>query len=182
MAHDPYDTSSNARRRGIVRLYGASLSSITDGLSQTAFFSERVKGDLSDDVYDPWRDRLLTPGSGAGTPNELMASCTRAFSTGFHFSHDGTNWSVTDDEQTLYTHVLTPNSRIPDCRVAGTPVAAARSWHRGVVSVGFGDGSCRFVSAQIDINIWRAHATPDAADRVDRPFWRYIPGIPRRYN
>jgi prepilin-type processing-associated H-X9-DG protein len=91
-----------------------------------------------------------------------------------HFSFAGAAWVLSARYHTLYTHVLPPNSRIPDCAVGtihgdiGTAAVTARSWHFGGVNVGFGDGNVRMMSDSIDTPVWRAIATVDGAEVIGR--------------
>jgi len=61
-------------------------------------------------------------------------------------------------ESHYYGTVYTPNSPTPDCGGGSSSTSAllaARSKHVGGVHVLLGDGSTRFASENIDINIWR---------------------------
>ncbi|MCX7420632.1 MAG: DUF1559 domain-containing protein [Planctomycetia bacterium] len=114
-----------------------------DGLSNTAFFSERVLGDYSPTSYDPFRDQfadgvtpiLDTPGCETHCRND--ATLTPAF----EYSYSGGTWLLGGYLSTWYLHVFTPNSRIPDCSVGpgaadgGQGIVSSRSFHRGGVNV-----------------------------------------------
>ena len=70
---------------------------------------------------------------------------------------------------TLYNHVLSPNSTIPDCYTGHGP-KTARSLHPGGVNVLFADGSVYFVSNTIDLGLWRSLGTMDGNDIVQFDF------------
>jgi prepilin-type N-terminal cleavage/methylation domain-containing protein/prepilin-type processing-associated H-X9-DG protein len=149
-----------ARWRGGVR-----LSEVTDGLSSTAFFSERVVGDFDTASFTPWRDRAIvwSPIAPAG-PDEGLSICSRIPANHReHYSSDGSTWLLTDWSQTLYSHVLPPNSAIPDC----LHVVAARSQHPGGVHVLYGDGSVSMVTQEVSLDVWRAWASVDGGEAID---------------
>jgi prepilin-type processing-associated H-X9-DG protein len=152
-----------------------SPASVTDGLSTTAFFSERLVGSrrpLAEDL-EPNRDffqrRLL-----ATTADQSLQACVIEAREGQlkgGFRHAGSSWFWTGREQTLYTHTQVPNGRIPDCH-AGSSVPAlgqttARSAHPGGVHVLFGDGSTRLVSDGIHRNAWRAIGTRNGGELIE---------------
>ena len=59
---------------------------------------------------------------------------------------------------TFYSHTLTPNARFRDCiRATGLDRGhlASRSYHVGGIQTVLGDGAVRFISDNIDGNIWR---------------------------
>ncbi|MDX1966924.1 MAG: DUF1559 domain-containing protein [Planctomycetaceae bacterium] len=152
--------------RGVARTFGVRQAQVTDGLSSTAFFSERVVGDFSMERYSPWRDRARwdAPASSGLSPDDTLASCATTPVTPLeHYSSDGSTWLLTHVSQTLYNHVLPPNSRIPDCEANGLAVSA-RSQHPGCVHVLFCDGSTRSVADQIDLGVWRASASINGAE------------------
>ena len=69
----------------------------------------------------------------------------------------------------MYNHVAPPNWKSWDCgswsAIPDAPgehaIISARSWHPGGVQTVNGDGSVRFVSDTIALNVWRAMGTRD---------------------
>jgi type II secretory pathway pseudopilin PulG len=165
--HDPQYAGINTRRRGLARLWGYRTASITDGLSHTGMFSERVQGDREPRSLHTWRDRVVLSTMTGGYPEELQRVCGSATTGAPHVSNDGGNWAITAEEHTLYTHVLTPNSPIVDCAASGDIVASARSWHYGTVNLLLCDGGVRPIDRGIDRALWRALATPDCGDAME---------------
>lgn len=150
---------------------------LVDGLQHSALASERVVGDFDDGRYTPARDawydeRSLLPIA------SLPGIC--AFPPGplpRHSSILGHTWLSDDALNTLYHHVLTPNSSTPDCahaadaiRLGAGAVVSARSQHPGHVNVLFGDGSVRPAGDSIDPAIWHAIATIDGGETVSSDF------------
>ncbi|MBX3443165.1 MAG: DUF1559 domain-containing protein [Planctomyces sp.] len=153
---------------GMARTFqGISLSQVTDGLSQTACFSERVIGDRNPNRYSPWRDRAILPFESEPYPSDMAKSCAQTpANPDTENSFDGSTWLLSDYSQTLYNHVLGPNSATPDCRDKSGMAVTARSQHVGGAHVLMGDGAVRFVNAGIDIAIWRAIATINGGETV----------------
>jgi type II secretory pathway pseudopilin PulG len=138
---------------------------ITDGLSQTMLFSERVVGDGDPDRYNPWTDLAVTDGANHYFPNDALVHCTAMSSVNQHASYLGWTWLMQGHAQTAYNHILTPNSRVPDCvdewnsSGAGQGAFTARSMHPGGVNGVLADGSARFFNESIDLSVWRGLAT-----------------------
>ena len=162
-----YRASDGSKRgSGIVAHHGCRLQRVTDGLSQTVFFSEKVVGDRDSGVFTAWRDRAHFPEPVPGPPPDpeaimstLMARCRAPASALIgHDSFGGSSWLFSGYENTHYNHVLTPNSSIPDCDI-GYRAIAARSLHPGGVHVLMGDGAVRFASESVDLIIWRGIGT-----------------------
>lgn len=147
-----------------------------DGLSTTVMFSERVLGDGDAQHYSPFRDRFLAPYE-LSLSADVIRTC-RDFAVAQpaeHFSEAGFNWVEGGWNQTWYNHVLTPNSRTPDCSdylVAigggGRGASTARSFHPGGVNVAMADGSVRFVNEAVDTNVWRALGTRNGNESPHR--------------
>jgi prepilin-type N-terminal cleavage/methylation domain-containing protein len=160
---------------------GLRAAEFADGLSNTAFFSERTKGSGRDPAAAlPTRDDIVVmPDRTNGlVPREaMMATClaTPELSS-YHFTAPGrwednsdwsNGWPFAGYDATQYNHVAPPNWEGWDCgnysAIADTPgehaIVAARSHHRGVVNVGFGDGHVGTVSNGIALDVWRAIGT-----------------------
>lgn len=169
--HEPLTRTETSAARGIGQLFGTPLNRITDGLSHTAFFSERVVGDFDQSTYTAWRDVATMPYiEGADTPDGVRRICQSIpLPPPDHDSYAGASWAFTARRLTGYDHILSPNSRIPDCQVTvgGHSAIGARSLHPGGVHLVLGDGSVRFVNETIDYAIWRALATTNHQDNTN---------------
>jgi prepilin-type N-terminal cleavage/methylation domain-containing protein/prepilin-type processing-associated H-X9-DG protein len=148
-------------------------STISDGLGQTAMFCERLRGSGDMKRFDPRRDASAAPAPPPATAGPTIANC--------HVLHElavqgrvgwnpwiGRSWAVTTLTQTLYNHVMPPNSALADCGGDGDWAGAmtARSSHLGGVHVLFGDGSARFVADSIDLGVWRSLGTRNGGETI----------------
>jgi prepilin-type N-terminal cleavage/methylation domain-containing protein/prepilin-type processing-associated H-X9-DG protein len=102
-------------------------------------------------------------------------------------SVDGRGDILNDGADSTFNATNTPNSSLPDGQyqpycdsTAETPCAgiagssglrpvfsSARSKHKGGVNVALGDGSVRFVSETVALNIWKALSTMNGGESVD---------------
>lgn len=161
--------------------------SFTDGLSNTAFFSERTKGSGRNmaterpDTVDV--TNLSSRPSNLVDADALFTECLAQVPpiTTFNFNSMG-RWLAGSDfsngwpfgfySSTMYNHVAPPNWRAVDCgtrsAIPDAPgehaIISARSKHTGGVNVSMGDGSVRFVSDSVDLVIWRAVGTRDVGE------------------
>jgi prepilin-type processing-associated H-X9-DG protein len=156
-----------------------------DGISNTAAFSEKVRGSGRPGRWNPRRDfwfagftnqppipcddaiARCAPGPPAGEPPNVWAGWC------WYLSGLGTN---------EYNHVGTPNLVTPDCTNwtlappffedtnPGSGVFPPRSWHRGGVNVTMADGSLRFVRDAIAVATWRALGTRAGGEPVPAEF------------
>jgi prepilin-type processing-associated H-X9-DG protein len=148
-------------------------SSVPDGLSHTAAFTERVKGSGNVGHPIPQRD-VYQLRYGVYDADQLLKGCkaTSLMATQVaSFVRSGHSWFWTGRERTLYNHAQVPNGRIPDCSLGGAwtapGMATARSWHPGGVNLLMGDGSLRFVRAGIHQEVWRGLGTRNGNELVD---------------
>lgn len=164
------ETDVGAAKIGaFIRFDGLRFSMMKDGLSQTVLFSERLVGDHDDSVLTPSGDiadmsQVPPQGWSYLYPNDAVTRCRFVTSADApHWSHAGSTWLLSGYTQTLYNHVLAPNSAIPDCGsgdgVGFHGAVSARSYHTGGVNVVFADGAARFVSEDVDLGVWRALAS-----------------------
>ncbi len=152
-----------------------SFRDITDGLSQTAAVSEKVKG-VGANLLDPTKPSstvsYVAAPSNPSVPNPYYTSCmainptTAAPATGQGFTIDpqgvGCSWHVGYPPQTRYTHVMAPNTWSCDYGSGGASIRGAHtasSRHSGGVNVLMCDGSVRFIKQTIDITTWWALGT-----------------------
>jgi prepilin-type N-terminal cleavage/methylation domain-containing protein/prepilin-type processing-associated H-X9-DG protein len=160
---------------------------ITDGSSNTAMFSETLRGTLTGN-YDKTNIYLLpstdtgysltTPQTGP-TFNETNASAWIQGSTWrcnswdygptSKISYRGLQYYRGIAALNQYTHTIPPNYVGYDCAddsSFNTAHIAARSKHTGGVNVCYSDGSVHFVRDSIDMISWQALGTRSAGDLV----------------
>jgi prepilin-type processing-associated H-X9-DG protein len=167
---------------------GLSTAQFTDGLSNTAFFSERIMGSGGNVTTQmPTLGDIVTRvGRAAGMPNidALYQDCLSARRPdNFNFNAPGRFLPGTDFSDgwpyawyiaTLYNHVGTPNWRGIDCgsysAIPDTPgehaIISARSTHPGGVNVQLGDGSVKFVKDSTSLSVWRALGTRNGGETI----------------
>lgn len=137
-----------------------------DGLSQTAFFSERCLGDSA--RPDPLSDYYITDPTLSACWNAGPSRSPRWISD---VEWSGERWGDGDVFYTRYAHIVTPNK--PSCNFgdddySGEVVTTATSRHPGGVNVLLGDGSVRFMKESIDLQTWRALGTIAGREVVDQ--------------
>jgi prepilin-type N-terminal cleavage/methylation domain-containing protein len=160
-----------------------------DGLSKTAFFSERLKGSGNDPLAVPTPGDLVTSPNRQSGPiavDELFQSCLNYTPAGDPFNFNGAGrWLPGDDwsngwpfagyDATQYNHVAPPNWSGQDCgsfsSIPDTPgehaIISARSAHPSVVVVTFGDGHAETIGDNIDLLVWRALGTRNGEEAID---------------
>jgi prepilin-type N-terminal cleavage/methylation domain-containing protein len=133
-------------------------SSVTDGLSNTAAFSERCLGSpqAPDGLADYYfADFTVATCSTAGpliSPRLLDPS-----------EWSGSRWADGNALYTRYHHVLPPG--LPSCLLGGVQdfdsqtLVTATSRHAGGVKLALADGSVRFVKSSINPQVWTALGT-----------------------
>ena len=159
----PHGAFENGRRVG--------TSEFRDGLSNTAMFGERVIGDFNSSRYEPFRDVFALDRDVPNT-SEMARLCRDVAvpSPRSEYSFAGGTWQLGGWLNTWYSHVLTPNSTVPDCGEGaccvdgGRVVIAPRSLHDGGTHVAMSDGTVRFVATSIDRTIWLAIGTRDSGE------------------
>ncbi len=176
-----YDNSHHNAANGVMFGINAGPSvgirDVTDGTSNTAGWSEKVKGIGSggNNTYDPVRPTstvfALSVSNGLSNgvyqdavPQFYYAGCfalnqsTAPLATGA--IAQGTYWWDGHPETGLYNHVMTPNTwSCNDSNVNDAAAATASSMHSGGVNVAFCDGSVRFIKATVSTTTWWALGT-----------------------
>ena len=145
------------------------IATITDGLSNTAFFSEKIRGKDSNDG-DARSDSLIMSGNITPTPTGIDATYTDCLATNPLTSlrltrRQGMSWVMGEMCCTAYNHVATPNSKT--CAGTGYPGTMANmpmqvppsSQHPGGVDVLMGDGGTHYIKSSVALQTWRALGT-----------------------
>ena len=145
-----------------------SAAAIRDGLTRTAFVSERIGGSFVAGSAQPARDVKFP----AASPQPLLSDeefipyCLAAPAAQWEVK-SGRYWLYNDIIDTGYNHNGTPNDRRPTCSGAvwkGSGFHPPRSHHPGRVNVLFGDGHVEAVADSIAPGVWSALGTYDAGD------------------
>ena len=155
-----------------------SIAGVTDGLSNTAAFSERIRGVGYNAMVTPgsaeWDGAtpstnlyyvpdLTQGGTFADIPivyNNCLSAPLYANQGGFSSGARHVNWCwwIGAYTSARYNHTMPPNARI--CTSGDENFHAAAygplSYHPGGVNVAFGDGSVRFIKQTINPQTWWA--------------------------
>ncbi len=132
-------------------------SAITDGLSNTAFVSERLSGDFRPGSEGVPRNIKVPDAQGASASNDVgVISICLASPAAFWECTAGRYWLFGDFVNTGYNHNGTPNDRRPTCGpynatslLGGSGgLDPPRSFHSGSVHVLFGDGHTERVQSR----------------------------------
>jgi prepilin-type N-terminal cleavage/methylation domain-containing protein/prepilin-type processing-associated H-X9-DG protein len=170
----PSTIAPNEKPNGVFYYLSAvRLTDITDGTSQTAFFSEKIRGA---GAPDPRSDMFTIPNT--STLNHTFQTCTAVNpATGTPLtSKQGWSWVMGEMCCTTYNHVAPPNSRT--CAGTGFPGTMANmamqvppsSYHPGGVNVLMGDGAVRFVQDTISLTTWRGLGTRNLGEVLGPDF------------
>jgi prepilin-type N-terminal cleavage/methylation domain-containing protein/prepilin-type processing-associated H-X9-DG protein len=156
-----------------------SFRNITDGLSNTAAFSEKVKGIGQTNALDLTQPTstilFINPSVDMSVPQPFYLACKAAnlLSTppltgyGYDASDNGLFWGnggmwhLGYDSQTRYNHVMPPNTQSCATGEDGPAPGAfnASSRHPGGVNMLLCDGSVKFVKNSVAVQTWWALGT-----------------------
>jgi prepilin-type processing-associated H-X9-DG protein len=161
------------------------FSGVTDGLSNTAAFSERVKGigtlnkntvDIMKPTSSVWNVAATTV---TVTPQPYYAACQAFVSTGATSSlwgglsalspdTSGSQWFSGYWTFTRYNHVMPPNANSCGYGIYnGGGAFTASSRHSGGVNLLLADGSVRFIKSSISAQTWWALGSRAGDETID---------------
>jgi prepilin-type N-terminal cleavage/methylation domain-containing protein/prepilin-type processing-associated H-X9-DG protein len=168
---------------------GLKAKAYTDGLSKTAFFSERTKGSGGGEgsAITPYEVFGMGQGNDIISINveSLFKSCETVTTPSGPVFYGAGRWPPGDDwsngwpfagyDSTQYNHVAPPNWSGRDCGsnsyIADTPtehaIIAARGEHGGSVVVAYGDGHTSIVNDGVDLAVWRALGSRNGEEPLD---------------
>ena len=144
------------------------IADVTDGTSNTAFFSEKFRGQGTPNFKT---DMLIMPNQATLLATYQTCAAIPAGSPPLT-SVQGISWSLADMCCTTYNHVSTPNTTT----CAGFPFTGGMvnmsmqvppsSRHSGGVNMLFGDGTVRFVKNAVSLITWRALGTRNGGEVI----------------
>lgn len=140
-------------------------SSIRDGLSTTAFISERIGGNFKTLNNYQNRDIKRTKGLKIFNYDEdnFIENCLR-YEPKLWSVKVGRYWMYRGMDNTSYNHNGSPNDKRPSCGGTNFGLHPPRSMHSGCVNVLFGDGHAQTVGDSIAMPVWRSLGTHDSGD------------------
>ncbi len=185
-------TQANGPAGGIFLMVGGNnqqnsttrLAAIRDGTSQTAAFSERVKGigatAAEIDLLKPTSQVMIAPDPAPDdvSPEPFQKMClslspmSPGVSPAFFADPSGSSWFEGYSFCTRYNHVMKPNTW--GCAIDSFPHAfgygalPASSRHPGGVNVLFADGSTHFIKDTVSNNVWWALGTKAGGEVVSQ--------------
>jgi hypothetical protein len=147
-----------------------SPAQVSDGLSNTAAISERVRGsgspaanDLLSDLFDKpsvWTETAFRDWCAALSPAEVKPL--------YRDVNGGKTWLEGNMNWTRYNHLLPPGGH--SCKNGSTwdggVVMTATSHHPGAVNLLLGDGSVRFIKVTIAARVWSALGTIQGGESI----------------
>jgi prepilin-type N-terminal cleavage/methylation domain-containing protein/prepilin-type processing-associated H-X9-DG protein len=166
----PSTIAPNEVPRGIF-YYNSSVrvAAVTDGLSNTAYFSEKIRGTGS---ANPQTDILVFTNQTSVDTTFLNCQGLSVLTAPPLTSRMGMSWVMGEMCCTLYNHVAPPNTT--SCAAPNFPGTMANmamqvppsSRHPGGANVLMGDGSAHFIKNSVSVQTWRALGTRNNGEVV----------------
>jgi prepilin-type N-terminal cleavage/methylation domain-containing protein/prepilin-type processing-associated H-X9-DG protein len=149
------------------------VADVTDGTSNTAFFSEKLRGQ---GIPNPQTDMFVTKSQTSLDATYQDCRAINVLTAPPLTSRQGMTWVMGEMCCTSYNHVSTPNTNT--CAGLGFPGSMANmsmqvppsSRHPGGVNVLMGDGAVHFLKNSIDLATWRAIGTRNGGEVVSGAF------------
>ncbi len=169
--NNPSTVSPSDAPRGVFYYQSSvKLASITDGTSNTAFFSEKIRGNGMRDP-DARSDSMITTSPTSLDDTYLTCLATNP-QTATRLTHvQGASWVMGEMCCTQYNHVSTPNKGtcaglgFANNSMANMPMQVPpSSRHPSGVNTLFGDGSVKFIKDSVALQTWRALGTRNGGE------------------
>jgi prepilin-type N-terminal cleavage/methylation domain-containing protein/prepilin-type processing-associated H-X9-DG protein len=153
-------------------LSSVKLADITDGTSNTVFFSEKIRGSGTRDK-DARSDSLVTASPTSLDDTYKTCMSMNPQTTTRLTMVQGASWVMGEMCCTQYNHVSTPNSAtcaglgFANNSMANMPMQVPpSSQHPGGVNTLLGDGSVKFVKNSVSLLTWRALGTRNGGEAL----------------
>ena len=169
----PSDNSPSEVNQGMLYfLSKVRMADVIDGLSNTALFSEHLRGNGSPNKR--WDMYVIPHQTSLDATYQACSSINPATATPLT-SKWGWSWVMGENCCTLYTHTSTPNTYtcagfpFPGTMTNMAMQVPPSSNHPGGVNVAMGDGSVRFTPNTVDLLVWRAIGTRSGGESAQLP-------------
>jgi prepilin-type N-terminal cleavage/methylation domain-containing protein/prepilin-type processing-associated H-X9-DG protein len=148
------------------------MASVVDGLSNTVFFSEKLRGSGGP---NPRTDMFTIPNQSTAQATYQTCMAINPQTATPLTSKQGASWVMGEMCCTTYNHLSTPNTYT--CAGQGFPGNMSNmamqvppsSRHANGVNCLLGDGSVRFISNSVDLTTWRAIGTMNVGEVANEP-------------
>lgn len=167
----PTDVSPTEVQTGVLYyLSRVRAADVLDGLSNTAFFSEKIRGNGNP---DPKSDLFMIPAQTSLANTFSTCNSINPLTATPLTSKWGWSWVMGENCCTLYNHVAVPNQySCAGTGFTGTMTNMAmqvspNSRHTGGVQVMLGDGAVKFAGNSIDLDVWRGMGTRSGGEPFD---------------
>jgi len=168
--NNPSTVAPNEQARGIFYyLSSVKIADVSDGLSNTCFYSEKIRGlgtrDAKSDMY-------AVPSQNTLDDTYLNCKLINPATTHTLTSRQGMSWVMGEMCCTSYNHVAPPNDKT--CAGIGFTGSMANmsmqvppsSRHPGGVNMLMGDSSVKFIKNSVSLPTWRALGTRNGGEAV----------------
>ena len=145
------------------------FADITDGLSNTGFYSERILDFPSNAVVDPIAD-VFFPRTMPLTVDDAVQQCQALDITNLANQAPvfmGAPWV---NGQHVFQHITGPNTRSCGFFIVNRAMMAASSRHPGGANLLLGDGSVKFIKNTINLQPWRALGTKAGGEIISADY------------
>jgi prepilin-type N-terminal cleavage/methylation domain-containing protein/prepilin-type processing-associated H-X9-DG protein len=165
---NPSTIAPNEVARGIFYyLSFIRLADVSDGLSQTAFFSEKIRGT---GAPNPKTDMLVTTNQSSLNATYQDCRSINTLTAPPLTSRQGMSWVMGEMCCTNYNHVAPPNQitcaglNFPGSMANMSMQVPPSSRHPGGVNTLMGDGSVRFIKDAVALSTYRALGTRNGGE------------------
>ncbi|MGO9113810.1 MAG: DUF1559 domain-containing protein [Thermoguttaceae bacterium] len=162
LAADGTEKNNGIFRAGVK----VNMDQITNGLSNTALFSEALLGDADNELISKPGDWFVVPAGNYSRESLHAVGLTLVPGKGVmaQYSYAGNSFATGDYTVSRYNHIMLPNTAslvvptyandLAGAINAGAQATTVSSDHRGGVNMALADGSARFIRDDVDIFVW----------------------------